>query len=131
VTKQPQDDNTDVPPPACSMAGCPKLTPTEQLAVIRQDRQKDKAVDRDSWFNTKLLKIIGIIYGIATPFIVWIVVTSYEQRGRLDVFDAKLQNLDDKVIAINKVYDKLEQMNNTINKIQIDIATLKAKAGLP
>lgn len=87
-------------------------------------------IDRDSWLNTRLLKILGIVYGIATPFIVWVIVSIYDAKTDRELFKAELAYLKDKLNTINTIYNKMDELQKSIGNIQVDIATLKARANI-
>jgi hypothetical protein len=108
----PQDDSSD--------AGRPST----------KHRQKVAIVDRDSWLNTKLLKILGIVYGIASPFIIWLIVTIYGHNTELAILKLKQEAFEEKMLVIKELNTKIDQMNASITRIQIDIATIKAKVGI-
>lgn len=95
-----------------------------------QTTQEDRKVSRDEWLNTRLLKLLGIVYGIASPFIVWLVVTLYSHTTELELQKLRLTHMSDKMTVIAELNKKIDELVVSINKIQIDIATLKAKANL-
>lgn len=92
---------------------------------------KDTTVSRDAWLNTKLLKLLGIVYGIASPFLIWIVVSINTHNTDLALQKMKLDHTVEKLAIIERLNNKIDEINGSINKIQIDIATLKTKASIP
>jgi len=88
-------------------------------------------VSRDDWLNSKMLKLLGIVYGIAAPFIVWLVITIYGHNTDIALQKMRLEHLNEKMTVVAQINEKIDSINASINKIQIDIATLKAKAGIP
>lgn len=106
-------------------------TPPKQNCPLAKVNHKGPTVDRDSWLNTKLLKIIGIVYGLASPFIVWLVVTIYGQTTELAILKIKMEALKESLTAISAVNSKLDTMNEKMGKMQIDITIIKTKGNIP
>ena len=96
-----------------------------------QGQSKGQKVDRDSWLNTKLLKIIGIVYGLASPFIVWLVVTIYGQTTEIAILKIKMDALKESMTAITAINSKLNTMNKKMGKMQLDITVIKTKGNIP
>ena len=99
--------------------------------IYEHPSKKVPTVTRDAWLNTKILKLLGIVYGVATPFIVWLVITIYGHTTDIALQKLKLEHTIEKMTVIADINRKIDDINASINKIQIDIATLKAKAGIP
>jgi hypothetical protein len=99
--------------------------------VTKNPHNHEAKVSRDDWLNTKILKLLGIVYGIATPFVVWLVITIYNHNTDIALQKMRLEHLNEKMTVVAQINEKIDAINASINKIQIDIATLKAKAGIP
>lgn len=80
--------------------------------------------EKNTWFDSKLLKIIGIVYGIATPLITWIVVSIFSLQSDLTLTKQKLE-------MFSEIRQDIKNITVNISDIKIDIATLKANAGKP
>jgi len=103
-----------------------KGTESRLREAISPDKKDGKATDMGTW-----LKILGIVYGIASPFVVWIVVTIYSHSTELAILKIKQDSIVEQLNIISKVYTKIDDLNIAITKIQIDIATIKAKGNIP
>jgi hypothetical protein len=120
-----------------------KESTAEDRASDAHEIQTDKEskVDRDSWLNTRLLKIIGIVYGLASPFAVWLVVSIYGHTSSIDLLSLRVKNLEEQKQTQAKMYEKLDDfkdslnnldrnMTEKMNKMQQDITILKVKANI-
>lgn len=105
----------------------PSERETEELPV-----KKDIAVttDRDTWLNSRLLKIIGIVYAIASPFVIWLVVTIYAIKTDAAIALEKQKSLEEKLELVKDLNSKIDGLKDSVGRIQIDIATIKAKANI-
>jgi hypothetical protein len=99
--------------------------------VYEHPSKKVQTVSRDAWLNSKLIKLLGIVYGIASPFIVWLVITIYGHTTELELQKLRLAHTVEKLTVIADINRKIDDINAAVSKIQIDIATLKAKANIP
>lgn len=93
--------------------------------------KKAQTVSRDAWLNGKLIKLIAIIYGLASPFVVWLVITLYGHTTELELQKLRLAHVVEKMTVIAELNNKIDSINTSIGKIQVDVAILKAKAGIP
>lgn len=109
------------------------------LCPIAKD--KETKVDRDSWLNTRILKIIGIVYGLASPFVVWLVVTIYNHNTQFAITALQIEAIKEQQAADRKVYMKMDEFKDALNnmertftssmsKMQTDITIIKIKGNI-
>lgn len=82
--------------------------------------QETKSFEKkaESFFNANLLKIIGIVYTIATPFFVWLVISIFNMQSEINLIKYKVDN-------ISEIKDSIKVIQQDLNLIKIDIAVLK------
>ncbi len=76
--------------------------------------------EKETWFDSRLLKIGGIIYAIASPWVIWVTVSIFTINS-----DAALIRQKQEVIIEMK--SSLDTIQKDVNKIAIDLAIIKAK----
>lgn len=91
-----------------------------------------KAIEekQESFFNSKLLQIIGIVYTIGSPLMIWLVVSMFSLQSENRMRELEIKHLSEKMSIIQKFEDKFTIVSEDIKKIQIDLAGIKAEKGI-
>lgn len=74
--------------------------------------------EKDVWFDSKLLKVAGVVIGLLSPLFVWIVLGIFEVKSDIAVMKQKQE-------AIVEIKDELKLMRSDLNQIKIDLSTMK------
>ena len=88
-------------------------------------------VDRDTWLDSRLLKIIGVVYGLGSPLIVWIIVSIYDIKQVNAIASEKQRALEEKVGYVRELNTKIDAVKDIASSIKIDVEKLKMKASIP
>jgi hypothetical protein len=80
--------------------------------------------EKETWFDSKLLKVSGVIIGLLSPLFVWIVISIFSIQSDLAVQKEKLG-------ALMEIRQDIKSMQLDINTIKIDLATMKVSKGTP
>lgn len=73
---------------------------------------------QESFWNAQILKTLGIVYGIATPWFIWATVSIFSLSGEVALVKQKQD-------AITEINIELKEIRKEINAIKVDIAYLK------
>lgn len=73
----------------------------------------------DGLFSTRLLKFLGIGYGIASPLFIWLVVSTFNLQAEISLLKMRADNTE-------KIIQKIEQLDKSINDLKIEV-TKQAK----
>jgi hypothetical protein len=76
--------------------------------------------EKETFFDSRLLKIAGIIYGIASPWVIWVTVSIFTSNSDM----ALVRQKQEVIIEMKQAIDNIQK---DVNKISIDMAIIKAK----
>lgn len=99
--------------------------------------KKDATVpnDRDTWFDSKALKALGVVFTVLAvtliPLCVWLVVSVMELRAAHLVTEIHLQQMRKEISVTDSLRAELATLNDTIKRMATDIAVIKAKGNIP
>ena len=82
-----------------------------------EKEKKDKG-----FFSTELLKIIGIVYTLASPLLVWMVVSVFALQSDIKLVQQKQE-------MISEIKADLLDIKRDIITIKVDMATIKRNQG--
>ncbi len=74
--------------------------------------------DKETWFDSKMLKILGIGYTISAPWFIWASVSIFS-------LNAEVALVKQKQDVIQEINLELKEIRKEINTIKVDIAYLK------
>lgn len=83
---------------------------------------KEQEKSNESFFDAKLLKIMGIVYGIASPFICWLVVSVFTMQSDIKLIQQKQE-------MISEIKSDLLDIKRDIIVIKVDMASIKRNQG--
>lgn len=74
--------------------------------------------DKETWFDSKMLKAAGVIIGLLSPLFVWIVVSIFTMQGDVALVKQKQD-------VIQEINAELKEIRKEINMVKIDIAYMR------
>ena len=76
--------------------------------------------EKENWFDSKLLKVAGVIIGLLSPLFVWIVISIFDIKTEQAVQKQKIE-------AIIDIKSDLMDIKRDIVTIKVDLAQLKSR----
>lgn len=73
---------------------------------------------QEAFFGSQMLKVLGVVYAIGTPWFVWATVTIFSLQGEVALVKQKQE-------SILEIKEELKEMRKDINQIKIDLSYLK------
>lgn len=86
--------------------------------------ETEKLIKKETkaFFNAELLKIIGVVFGIASPWLIWVTVSIFELRS-----EQKLQA--QKLDIIMEMKQDISTIKSDVQTLKTDVAVIKAAKG--
>jgi hypothetical protein len=75
---------------------------------------------QEAFWNSQMLKVLGICYAVGTPFFVWVTVSIFTLTAELAVQKEKMG-------TILEIRQDIQSIKSDINQLKIDVSVLKSK----
>lgn len=89
-----------------------------QKAINKHNENCPYRKEKETWFNSQMLKVIGVTCAFLSPWFIWATVSIFNLNGDVALVKQKQD-------AIAEINTELKEIRKEINAIKVDLAYIK------